>query len=160
MNILLSKRSFCCAGIRTSAGSFCRRKKNERNMRRRMKRTSPHPGNRSRLKWQTAEVWTFLRNRWEQARIGQQRMLAAGKDSSQSPTARCCEVKFELSLRSMAIYLSLNRRAGARLNSPLLSSWQKSTWGTTTCTVWKRKLNFSQEKQLLFYLLSVYNDSR
>lgn len=35
--------------------------KNERNVRRRMKRTSPHPRKRSRLKCQT-EVWKFQQN--------------------------------------------------------------------------------------------------
>lgn len=81
----------------------------------------------------------------ERVRRGQQRLRPAEKDSSQSPPARSCEVKFELSLRFVVIYLSSNRRVGACLNSALLSLWQKSTWGTTTCTVGKRKLNFNEE---------------
>lgn len=77
----------------------------------------------------------------------------AGKASSQSAKVRCCKAKFELSLRFMVIYLSLkgNRRAGARPNSSLLSSWWKTTWGKTTCM---KKENWISVKNRRFYRFS------
>lgn len=156
----MRKRSFWSAGVRPSAGSFCGRKKMkgkwEGGWREHLHTLKKGPG------WSGTSKG--LKNSAEQVRTGENR---SGRDwdllgKTAARVQQVDGVKLNLNwvwgLWFMVIYWSLkgNRRTGARPNSSLLSSWRKTTGGTTS---YMKKENWISVKNNNFYRFSFYCQS-